>query len=213
MPSIIDVSVTIGPELIVWPGNPPPHVIPTSRVAEGGSSNVSEIRLGSHTGTHVDPPFHFLEHGTTVDQLSLDVLVGKAQVLDLTSVARSIGPAELAAAKLEQGTERVLFRTRNSMRWRGHANEFPREYVSLSPDGARWLVERGVRLVGTDFLSIEAYGASGHPTHHVLLGAGVIIVEGLDLSSVDAGEYTLVCLPLKVLGADGGPARAVLLRD
>jgi arylformamidase len=197
----------------VWPGNPPPHVIPTSRIAQGGSSNVSEIRLGSHTGTHVDPPFHFLEQGATADQLSLDVLVGRAQVLDLGTVERSIGAAELATAKLEQGAERVLLRTRNSMRWRDHVSAFPTDYVSLAPDGARWLVERGVRLVGIDFLSVEAYGASGHPTHHVLLEAGVIIVEGLDLSSVEAGVYTLVCLPLKVLGADGGPARAILLRD
>jgi arylformamidase len=213
MPTIIDISLSIGPDLIVWPGNPPPSVIPTSRIAQGGGSNVSEIRLGSHTGTHIDPPFHFLDEGATAEQLPLDRLVGTTDVLDLTSVARSIGPDDLAAAGLKPGARRVLFKTRNSLLWREQLAEFPTDYVSLSPDGARWLVDHGIWLVGTDFLSIEAYGAAGHPTHHVLLRAGVVIVEGLDLSGVEAGEYTLVCLPLKVVGGDGSPARAILLRS
>lgn len=211
MSSIIDISLPIGPDLVVWPGNPAPRVRPTARLARGGTSNVSEICLGSHTGTHVDPPFHTLDDGATADQLPLDALVGAVEVLDLTGVADSIGPAHLEGALPARAVDRVLFKTRNSMRWHAALPAFSPDYVSLSLEGARWIVERGIRLVGTDFLSIEAHGAPGHPTHGALLRAGIVIVEGLDLSSVSAGGYTLVCLPLKIVGADGAPARAVLL--
>ncbi|HEX6536606.1 MAG TPA: cyclase family protein [Gemmatimonadaceae bacterium] len=211
MPSIIDISLPIGPDLVVWPGNPEPRVLPTSRLADGGTSNVSEIRLGSHTGTHVDPPFHTLDDGATVDQLPLDALVGAVEVVDLTSVANTIDVADLAQAMPARPVERVLFKTRNSARWHTAPQRFATDYVSLSVDGARWMVERGIRLVGTDYLSIEPHGLPGHPTHGVLLEAGVVIVEGLDLSGVSAGAYTLACLPLRIVGADGAPARAVLL--
>lgn len=211
MTSIIDISLPIGPELLVWPGNPAPRMRPTSRLADGGSSNVSELCLGTHTGTHIDPPFHTLANGATTDQVPLDALIGPAEVLDLTAVADVIRPADLSAAMPARAVERVLLRTRNSMRWRAAPRPFSPDYVALSAAGAEWLVARGVRLVGTDFLSIEPHGATGRPTHGALLGAGVVIVEGLDLSSVDAGSYTLVCLPLRLLGADGAPARAVLL--
>jgi len=211
MPHLLDVSLAVGSNLIVWPGNPPPRMHPTTRLARGDASNVSEICLGSHTGTHVDPPLHSLDHGAAVDRLPLDVLIGPAQVLDLTVVAQTIGPGDLEAAMPRHTVERVLFKTRNSMYWRSMPEHFPTDYVALSPEGARWIVDRHIRLVGIDFLSIERYGAAGRPTHHALLEAEVVIVEGLDLAGVDAGEYTLVCLPLKLLGADGGPARAVLI--
>jgi arylformamidase len=211
MPSIIDISLPIGPDLVVWPGNPAPHMRPTSRLARGGRSNVSELCLGSHTGTHVDPPFHMLEEGATSDLLPLDALVGEAEVLDLTRITSTIGPAELESAMPARGAERVLFKTRNSSHWHVTPPAFTTDYVGLSFEGAEWIVERGIRLVGTDYLSIEPHGAPGHPTHDTLLKAGVVIVEGLDLSSVEAGHYTLACLPLKLVGADGAPARAVLL--
>jgi len=213
MSAIFDISLSIGPDLVVWPGNPAPSLRPVMRCAAGQSSNVSELRLGTHTGTHVDPPSHFIDGGAGADELSLETLIGAASVLDLRAVSRSIGPEDLARAGLANGATRVLLKTTNSERWRERGRAFSEDFVSLSPEGAQWLVARGVRLVGVDFLSVEAFGAPGHPTHHTLLGAGVVILEGLDLSAVPSGEFTLVCLPLKLEGGDGSPARAVLLRD
>jgi len=210
--AVIDISVAVHAGLATYPGNPTPSLTPVLRVGAGDSSNVSELRLGTHSGTHVDPPAHFFDGAPAADALALDVLVGPATVLDLTPVARAITPADLHAAGLPAGAERLLLRTRNSARWREPGAPFDAGYVSLSPEAARLLVERGVRLVGIDALSIEAFGAEGRPTHRTLLGAGVVIVEGLDLTDAPAGDYLLACLPLKLAGADGAPARAVLLR-
>lgn len=211
MTRVIDVSLAIGPDLLVWPGNPGVAITPTSRISRGDSSNVSEVRLGSHTGTHVDPPSHFLDGGPTAQDLPLDVMIGAATVGDLTGVAGPLGPGELAGLSLSEDVTRLLLRTDNSALWAAHPQRFPDEYVALSPDGARWLVDHGIRLIGIDFLSIEARGAPGHPTHRTLLEAGVVILEGLDLSGVESGVYTLVCVPLKIVGGDGATARAVLL--
>ena len=213
MTGVIDVSLAIGPDLLVWPGNPGVVIEPASRISSGDSSNVSEIRLGSHTGTHIDPPFHFLDDGATADDLPLDMMIGEATVTDLRGTAGPIGPDELAGLSLSEKVTRLLLRTDNSALWAADPHAFPDEYVSLSADGARWLVDHGIRLIGIDFLSIEARGAPGHPTHRTLLEAGVVILEGLDLSGVAPGEYTLVCFPLKIAGGDGAPTRAVLLED
>jgi len=208
---IYDVSLGVGPEMLTWPGDPPVEVDPAKRIAKGDSSNVSELRLGTHTGTHVDPPFHFVPGGATAESLDLTVLVGPALVADLRDAGASITPAELDALNIPEGTERVLFRTPNSELWSsGKPVEFPETYTALTPDGARWCVDRGIRLVGTDFLSIEQKGTPGHPTHVTLLEAGVIILEGLDLSAIDPGAYELAVLPLKILAGDGAPARAIL---
>ncbi|HET7457976.1 MAG TPA: cyclase family protein [Gemmatimonadaceae bacterium] len=209
---IIDISVALHPGLAPFPRNPPFGVTPVLRIAAGDSSNVSELRIGTHAGTHVDPPSHFFDGAPAADALALDALVGPATVLDLTGVERAITPADLDAAGLAPHAVRVLLRTRNSARWREPDAPFATDYVSLAPEAARLLVERGVRLVGIDALSIEGFGAPGRPTHHALLSAGVIVVEGLDLSAAPAGDYFLACLPLKLIGADGAPARAVLLR-
>jgi len=195
--------------MITWPGDPSVSIEPSSLIAKGKPANVSQIHMGSHTGTHVDPPLHFLENGGPVDMLDLNVLVGKALVLDMEHAGDAIETHHLEAAGLSEGTERVLFKTPNSKIWSGPA-VFPDRYTALSPEAAEWLVGRGVRLVGIDFLSIERRGAAGHPTHHTLLDAGVVIVEGLDLSQTNPGEYWLTCLPLKILGGDGAPARAIL---
>lgn len=213
MTRFIDISVGIGSGLITWPGDPPVEVRATSRLARGDAANVSELRLGTHTGTHVDPPVHFIDGAASVDRLALNVLVGEAVVADFRGLRGEIGPAELEARDLPPGTARVLLATDNSEIWRRRPPEFPSEYVSLSPEGARWVVARGIRLVGIDFLSIEKRASPDHPTHRALLEAGVVIVEGLDLSDVEPGRYTLVCLPLKVLGGDGAPARAILTRE
>ena len=146
-----------------------------------------------------------------MDELALDVLVGPATVVDLTGRPGPIDPADLEAAGVAAGTERVLLRTDNSSLWRARPPVLPESYVSLSPAGAEWLVERGTRLVGADFLSVESPAGDGYPVHRCLLGAGVVLVEGLDLSGAPAGRYLLACLPLKVVGGDGAPARAVLM--
>ena len=209
---IIDVSLPIGKQLLTWPGDPGIEVDPRKRMAKGDSSNVSLLSLGTHTGTHVDPPVHFIEGREGIDRVSLDVLVGEAVVADLRD-ADAIGPEDLDRLNLPEGTERLLCRTRNSDLWADLPTEFPDEYVAVTPDGARWMVERGVRLVGVDFLSVELAGAEGHPVHHMLLENGTIIVEGLDLSNAEPGRYTFACLPLRITGGDGGPARAALIED
>jgi arylformamidase len=214
MPRIFDISLAIGPDMLVWPGDSPVRLEATARLADGDPADVSELRLSTHTGTHVDPPGHFLPGGATVEQLPLEVLIGEAVVADLTGEPGPLGPAELDRLTLPDGTVRLLLKTANSSLWhRPGPLTFPPDYVALSAEGAEWVVERGIRLLGTDFLSIEAYDAPGHPTHVRLLEAGVVIVEGLDLAAVEPGRYTLTCLPLKVAGGDGAPARAVLVEQ
>ena len=210
MGRIIDVSLPIGPDLPTWPGDPGIRIDPAKRIDRGDAANVSELHLGSHTGTHVDPPVHFLPGERSIDELELDVFFGPAVVADLGD-AEAIGSAELKDLELPQGTERLLCRTRNSQLWTRLPADFPEDYVAVSEDGAQWLVDRGVRLIGVDFLSVERPAGGDHPVHRMLLGAGTVIVEGLDLSRVEPGSYTLVCFPLRITDGDGSPARAVLI--
>lgn len=211
MTRLIDISLTIGPDLLVWPSDPAVEVERRRSIASGDEANVSELRIGTHTGTHVDPPVHFVEGTGGIDRVAVEVLVGPAVVADLRGKRGPLGVMDLEKV-VPPGTERLLLLTDNSMLWRRLPMAFPDQYTCLSPDAATWLVEHGVRLVGTDFLSIEQRGAQGHPVHRSLLGNGVVIVEGLDLGEVKPGPYQLVCLPLKILDGDGGPARAVLIR-
>jgi arylformamidase len=206
---LLDVSVRLSDRLPTYPGNPPWEYLPVKRVARGDSSNVSALHLGTHTGTHVDAPRHFFDTGPGVDELPLDVLIGPARVAHFPGV-RAVGAAELAAAGLD-GVTRLLLRTDNSDLW-ARDGDFTPQFVYLAEDGARLLADRGVRLVGVDYLSVERYKAPGAPTHHALLGAGLVVVEGLDLSAVTPGDYELLCLPLKVAGGDGAPARVILRR-
>jgi arylformamidase len=210
---LIDISLPLGSDLLTWPGDPAIEVAPRQRIAEGGAANVSELRIGTHTGTHVDPPVHFVEGGVGIDRMDLDVMVGDAVVVDARRLDGALGPQELESLEIPDGARRVLVRSRNSDLWRSARASFPSSYVSLSVEGARWIVDRGIRLVGVDFLSVEQKGTPGHPTHHTLLENGVIVVEGLDLGTVDPGSYRLIVLPLKIVDGDGGPARAVLIED
>jgi arylformamidase len=210
MARLIDVSLGIGPDLLTWPGDPGVAIEPTSRLARGDPANVSELRLGSHTGTHVDPPVHFLDGRPSIDELPLELFHGEAVVADLTG-ADAIGPEELESLGLPERTDRLLCRTRNSELWSRRPVAFPEDYVAVTPDGAHWLVERNVRLVGVDFLSVERDGPPDFPVHRTLLANGTIIVEGLDLSAAEPGTYTFVCLPLRIVGGDGAPARAALI--
>lgn len=207
---VVDLTLGVEHGGLVWPGDPPVEVEPWSLTARGDASNVSALRLGSHTGTHVDPPAHLLDGGMTVDRLPLDAMVGPATVVDLRGVRGPLADAHLDAALPEGPVERVLLRTDNSSLWDAPLDAVPPSWVALSEDAARWMVWRGVRLVGFDFLSVDALDAEGLPVHRVLLGAGVVLVEGLDLRAAEPGQHQLACLPLKLVGGDGAPARCVL---
>jgi arylformamidase len=204
---IYDISVPISRDLPCFPGDPPTSVDPVSRLGRGDAANVAHLSLSTHAGTHIDAPRHFMENGTAVDGLPLSLLVGEALVVDMRGV-REIGRPELAAVALE-GVERLLLKTDNSALW--ERDGFCGDYSALTEDGAAYLLQQGVRLVGIDYLSIEAFTGDG-TVHRLLLGSGGIILEGLDLSEIAAGRYELVCLPLKVRGGDGAPARAILRR-
>lgn len=202
-----DLSLPISSSMVTWPGDPPARVEPRLRIAHGQPANVSELCFGSHTGTHVDPPYHFDEGGLKLDQLPLDLLLGRAWVL-CHDAQRDIDVSDLQHC-VPEGTLRLLVRTVNSQLWHRDVQAFAEDFVTLTVDAARWIVRQGIRLLGVDYLSVERPGSEGNPVHHTLLGAGMVIVEGLDLSSLQTGWYNLYCLPLKVAGGDGAPARAV----
>jgi arylformamidase len=206
---IYDISLPISPELPVWPGDPSVVLERFARIEDGETANVSRIAMGVHTGTHVDAPYHFLANGSKVEQMQLKILIGRAYVVHLPEV-EMITADVLQAADIPPRTRRLLFKTRNSEHWSKSTPGFQKNFVALCADGANYLVERGVRLVGVDYLSVAPFDAAV-PTHQVLLDAGVIIVEGLDLSKVAQGRYTLYCLPLYLKGAEGAPARAILV--
>jgi arylformamidase len=208
---IIDVSLPIAGDMLVWPGDPPAEVIPRRQMAKGDAANVSELRIGTHTGTHVDPPVHFIEGADGIDRVPLEVLVGPAVVAHLPQAEGPLGPDQLGGVDLPEGSTRLLLKTSNSELWRRpRPVPFPDTYACLSVEGARWVIDQGIRLVGVDFLSVEQKAAPGHPVHVELLSHGVIIVEGLDLGPIDPGGYDMACLPLKVHDGDGGPARVIL---
>lgn len=203
---IYDVSVAISPSMPVYPGDPAVGVEQTSRIAAGDVANVTRLNLGAHTGTHVDAPRHFIENAMTVDQIPLNLLMGRARVVEVT--ATSIGPAELDEFDFNEDS-RVLFKTRNSYLW-GEQREFYKEFVHLTKEAAERLVEHGVKVVGIDYLSVEKFGFEVPDVHRTLLGNGTIIIEGLDLREVEPGDYEMICLPMKIEGGDGAPARVVL---
>ncbi len=196
---ILDVSVPIRPEMITYPGDPTVKLERISAIADGALANVSRLDLGVHTGTHVDAPVHFLDGAAAVEGLPLDALLGRVLV---------IGAEALTASTLRglELPERIVFKTPNSELWA--RAEYSDDFLALDGAGAQVLVERGVRLVGIDYLSIGDEDA-----HRVLLAAGVVAIEGLDLRGVEPGEYELVCAPLKLVGSDGAPARVFLIQD
>ncbi|HEV7837399.1 MAG TPA: cyclase family protein [Gemmatimonadaceae bacterium] len=208
MSRIYDISVPIRSGGIVYPGNPEIDITLQQAVAKGAGANVSAIRFGSHTGTHADASRHFFDDGQPVDQIPLDRLIGPALLVGFPDEVRAVGAAELKAHNLK-GTKRILLRTRNSALL--SQKKFAPDYTYLAPDGAEYLVDKGVELVGIDYLSIEQFHSGHHRTHRTLLGKSVVILEGLDLSVPPPGEYQLICLPLRIEGGDGAPARAVLI--
>lgn len=208
---IYDVSLPISESLVTWPGDPPVRLIQVSHLERGDNATVTRLELGAHTGTHVDAPCHFVLGGAGVDTLGLNVLVGPALVVEALE-AEALTADVLAALPIPPATERVLFHTRNSDLWARGAREFAQDFIAITEDGAQWLIARDIRLVGVDYLSVAPFRRSA-PTHRALLRAGVVVVEGLNLSCVSPGVYQLVCLPLKIVGGDGSPARTILIEE
>jgi len=207
---IHDVTLPISRDMPVWPGDPSIILEQVSSMDAGAHDNVSRLACGVHTGTHVDAPHHFLNDGRTVESLSLELLVGPAILVQVPEQVKIVDAGVLEQAAIPSGTERLLLKTRNSQLWQRAEREFFSGFVGISVDGAKWLVQHNIKLIGIDYLSIAPYKQS-LPTHRVLLEAGVIIVEGMDLSAISPGAYTLYCLPLKLVGSDGAPARVILV--
>lgn len=207
---IHDITLSISPTLPVWPGDPAIKLELLESMDQGAHANVSALSISAHTGTHVDAPHHFLNNGRTVETLRLDVLCGPALVIQVADSLDAITAEVLDNAGIPAGTERLLIRTRNSNLWRDGVRQFVEDFVAIPAGGAEWLVRQGIRLVGVDYLSVAPYERS-EATHQILLKAGVIPIEGLDLHTIPPGEYELFCLPLKLEKADGAPARAVLI--
>ncbi len=206
MTRIFDVTVPLSSSVPTFPGDPRFHMEFTHKIEDGQPYNVARITMGAHSGTHVDAPYHFLADGATVEQLPLEILLGKARVVEI-SAREKIERSDLEALDLRDDL-RVLIKTRMSGQLR--LPHFQEDFVYLTPDAATYLVQAGIKLVGIDYLSVEQFGSHDFASHHALLGAGVVIIEGLDLSQVEPGEYEMACLPLRIAGADGSPARVVL---
>lgn len=206
-PRIHDISLPIVTGGLIYPNNPPIDIASVSAMSAGASSNGSRISFGSHTATHVDAQHHMIDGGWTVERMSLETLIGPALVVRFPDDVMSITAAHLETVDFT-GVHRVLFATRNSGFNRDR--EFHKDYTFVAPDAAELLVKKGIKLVGVDYLSIEQFKSGHHKTHKTLLGADVIIIEGLSLAAVPAGKYELICLPLLLPGLDGAPARVVL---
>jgi len=209
MARIWDITVPFRTDLPLWPGDPPPRTSLMKSMEGGYRCNVTRLETGVHFGTHLDAPCHFIEGGKAVEELDLDMLVGPCVVAEIPDTGE-ITPAHLDALALPPDTRRLLLKTRNSALWDRPDHAFVEDYAALTADAARWVVERGIGLVGIDYLSIQLFADAVSTTHLALLGAEVIIVEGLDLRAVAPGDYFLTCLPMKLAGADGAPVRAIL---
>lgn len=207
---IWDVTLTLTEKMPVWPGDPQPQFIKKMQLEKGDIATVSYIKMGAHTGTHVDAPCHFIKGGGGVETLPLEILVGPALVIEALNIPL-ITKEVFEAHDIPKGTERLLIKTDNSEYWVKGVLEFDKSYVAISEDGAKFLVERKIKLVGLDGFSIAPFG-DVVPTHEVILGAKIVVIEGLNLSEINAGTYTLCCLPIKIAGSDGAPARTILMK-
>ncbi len=209
---IHDISLTTSPKTVTWEGTEQGFSMRwAAQIGEPDAvCNLSVFTEGTHTGTHLDAPLHFVADGNSVESLDLNVLVGPAQVVEIFG-RDQITAADLEGAGIAPQTERVLLKTDNTRLGRKGDGVFHKDYVGLAPSGAQWLVARGVRLVGIDYLSIGPYGPVNVETHRIVLGAGMVVVESLVLDDIKAGEYTLIALPPKFGGLEGSPCRALLV--
>lgn len=215
MKKYYDISVAIHPDLPVWEGEPPVVIRAAASIERGDIANVSRLEMGAHTGTHVDAPVHFVPGRKGVDGLTLDTLLGTAYVVDLTNVTHEVRASDFEQAGIPKDTRRLLCKTSNSSLWSKSPCTFDSDFIGISLEGAQWVINHGIELVGVDYLGVERFDSVGNgaPAHHALLEKEVIIIEGLDLSEVSAGEYTLICLPIKIKNSDGAPCRAILIKD
>jgi len=206
---IYDITVPISENVPVYEGDPKVEITTANSIKKGDAANVSKLCFGAHTATHVDAPNHFIEGTRKVDQLDLHKLIGKCRVVEIDKSVLAIKAKHVADL---ENAERVLFKTRNSDFWNNSADGFRQDFTYIEPEAAQILVEKGVKLVGIDYLSVEKFGSTDFRTHKILLEKEVVIIEGLDLREVSAGDYELICLPLKIISetGDGAPARAVL---
>lgn len=206
----IDVTATLDPATTpVYEGDAPMSFEFLKDMRKGDGFTLSKLSLGAHSGTHVDAPMHFIRDGASIDRLSLEPFIGRARVIDIPDNVQSIDAAELNRHQW-RNAERVIFRTRSSVRRWMRSSTFHRDFAYIAPDAAQLLADAGVRLVGIDYISAEKFGAPAPLTHRILLGKGIPIVEGVALETVEAGDYDLVVLPMKVAGHEGAPARAVM---
>jgi arylformamidase len=206
---LIDVSVPLDARLPTYPGNTPFSLEPIQSIGRGDHANVSAIHSSVHAGTHVDAPRHFLADGAGVEALPLEMLCGRTRVIEVRT-RKGITPDDLAGIDLSEDI-RVLLKTHNSRMW--GSPEFHTDFIGVTGAAAQHFVDRGVKLLGIDYLSIEVFRTPGAPAHHTLLSAGVIVVEGLNLAEVEPGVYDMFCLPLRLVGSDGAPARVILRRS
>lgn len=205
----IDISVPLRPELVAWPDDPGFSSKRNADMGKGDVCNLTAVNMCAHTGTHMDAPLHFVADGLPMDALPFDAVVGPARVIEIAD-PESIKPHELEPHDIQRG-ERILFKTRNSSHdW--SSEPFDEGFVHISVEAAQYLVDRGVQTVGVDYLSIGGFKKGGVECHQIILGAGVWVIEGLDLREVSAGEYDLICLPLRLQGAEGAPARVIVRR-
>lgn len=207
---LYDISLPLHEELPTWPGDPRVQIERIRRISDGSPSNLTQLTLTVHTGTHIDAPDHFLDNGVGVDHFPVDLFIGQATVIELPP-GRDITADMLREADLPPQIKRLLFKTPNSQRWAEGVREFQEDFMALTADAAAYLLSVGVEVIGVDYLSVAPFRDPG-PTHRILLEREVLIIEGLDLSGIEPGEYTLYCLPLNIPGAEGAPARALLGR-
>lgn len=204
MMNFFDITLPISCTIPTWPADPLVSIRKTSLITHGDSCNVSELKFSSHCGTHIDAPYHYEENGITVDQIPIDYLIGKATVFEIQN-KKKIDLDDLKPLQLKN-TQRVLFKTVNSTYW--NLSAFQKDFVYITGEAARYLVDCGVKLVGIDYLSVDKFLCTD--AHHTLLRNGTVIIEGLDLRKVNTGEYEVIALPLKISGGDGSPARVIL---
>ena len=208
--TLYDISLTYTEDLPTWPGDPTIQLKQISSIEDGEMANVTHLSMSTHSGTHVDAPDHFLGNGKTVESIPLELMIGPAAVIEIRAEG-TISAADLISAQIPEGTKRILLKTANSEVWAAGNMEFQEVFLAPDKEAAKYLVELGIEVIGVDYLSVAPF-TDPEPTHKTLLEAGVLIIEGLDLSGVEPGEYTLYCLPLKIGGADGAPARVLLNR-
>ncbi len=207
--TLYDISLTYTEDLPTWPGDPTIQLKQISSIENGEMANVTHLSMCAHSGTHVDAPDHFLGNGKTVESIPLELMIGPAAVVEIPAEG-TITTADLISAQIPAGIKRILLKTANSEVWAAGNMEFQEDFIAPDGEAAKYLVELGIEVIGVDYLSVAPF-TDPEPTHKTLLEAGVLIIEGLDLSGVEPGEYTLYCLPLKIGGSDGAPARVLLM--